>query len=227
MNNLPAYISIIFTLSTILTVILFYKAANHSKKVIAVLFAWILLQSILGIAGFYTVTNTVPPRLVFLALPALIVIVVLFISAKGKSFIDGLNIKWLTILHIVRVPVELVLFWLFLNKAVPQLMTFEGRNFDIAAGLTAPLVYYFGFIKNSLSKKILLTWNFICLALLLNIVVNAVLAAPTFFQQFAFEQPNIAILYFPFNLLPAVVVPLVLLAHLATIRQLLKKQVQL
>ena len=130
-------------------------------------------------------------------------------------------------MHIVRVPVELILYWLFLNKVVPQLMTFEGRNFDIAAGLTAPLVYYFGFIKKSLSKKIIIAWNFICLALLLNIVVNAVLAAPTFFQQFAFDQPNIAILYFPFNLLPAVVVPLVLLSHLAAIRQLLNKQVQL
>jgi hypothetical protein len=55
----------------------------------------------------------------------------------------------------------------------------------------------------------------------MNIVLNAVLSVPTAFQQFAFDQPNIAILYFPFNLLPAVVVPLVLLSHLVVIRQLL------
>jgi len=126
-------------------------------------------------------------------------------------------------LHIIRVPVELVLLWLSINKAVPQLMTFEGRNFDMLSGITAPFIFYFGFVKNKLSKKILLAWNFICLALLLNIVINAVLAAPTNFQQFAFEQPNIAIFYYPFNLLPAVVVPLVLLSHLSAIRQLWRK----
>jgi hypothetical protein len=40
------------------------------------------------------------------------------------------------------------------------------------------------------------------------------------FQQFAFDQPNIAVLYFPFIWLPSCVVPLVLLSHLAAIRQL-------
>ena len=103
-------------------------------------------------------------------------------------------------------------------------MTFEGRNFDIISGITAPIIYYFFFVKNSWRKSLLLAWNFICLALLLNIVITAVLSVPTAFQQFAFDQPNIAILYFPFNLLPAVVVPLVLLSHLAAIRQLLKQQ---
>jgi hypothetical protein len=67
----------------------------------------------------------------------------------------------------------------------------------------------------------LLLWNFICLGLLINIVVNAVLSAPSVFQQFAFGQPNTAILYFPFVWLPCCVVPLVLLAHLTSIRKLL------
>ena len=48
---------------------------------------------------------------------------------------------------------------------------------------------------------------------------------PTYYklQQFAFSQPNIAILYFPFSLLPACVVPLVALAHLVAIRRLLRE----
>jgi hypothetical protein len=127
----------------------------------------------------------------------------------------------LTILHIVRAPVELVLFWLFVYKAVPKLMTFEGRNFDVLSGLTAPLIYYFGFIKQYIGKKGILLWNFICLALLMNIVVNAILAAPFPIQQFGFDQPNIAVLYFPYIWLPCCIVPLVLLSHLATIKKLL------
>jgi len=148
-------------------------------------------------------------------------IAALFMTRSGRQYLDGIDIKTLTLLHIIRIPVELVLYWLFLNKAVPQLMTFEGRNFDILSGITAPLVFYFGFIKKRLGRNVILLWNFLCLGLLLNIVVNAILSAPFPFQQFAFDQPNIAVLYFPFNLLPALVVPLVLLAHLVTIRQLM------
>ena len=121
----------------------------------------------------------------------------------------------------MRIPVELTLLWLFLYKAVPELMTFEGRNFDILSGLSAPIIYYFGFVKKQLSSKIILLWNFICLGLLFNIVIHAILSAPFYFQQFAFNQPNIALLYFPFVWLPACIVPLVLFSHLVSIRRIL------
>ncbi|MNY38553.1 hypothetical protein D3C86_1731870 [compost metagenome] len=129
----------------------------------------------------------------------------------------------LTYVHLIRIPVELVLYGLFLNGAIPELMTFEGRNFDILAGITAPLVGFFGISQSKMGKTSLLLWNFACLGLLLNIVVTAILSAPSPFQQLSFEQPNIAILYFPFSWLPVFVVPLVLFAHLAAIRKLIKK----
>jgi len=56
-------------------------------------------------------------------------------------------------------------------------------------------------------------WNFIALGLLLNIVTNAILSAPFAFQKFAFDQPNIAVLYFPFSWLPAYIVSTVLFGH--------------
>ena len=222
MNNLPTYISIVFGLTTGLTVGLFYKAANGSKVTLLILLTWLVFQAFIGLSGFYTVTDTLPPRFLLLVLPPLLFIIGLFVTTKGKQFIDSLDAKALTILHIIRIPVELVLFWLFIHKTVPQLMTFEGRNFDILSGLTAPVIFYFGFIKKQLDRKVILIWNLICLALLVNIVANAILSAPFPFQKFAFDQPNIAVLYFPFSWLPCCVVPLVLLSHLATIRQLLK-----
>ncbi|MEP7255790.1 MAG: hypothetical protein ABI666_08425 [Ferruginibacter sp.] len=222
-NNLPVIINIVFGLTTLLTVYLFYKATNHSKTTLAIIIVWLLLQAILGWKGFYTVTDTFPPRFALLALPALLFIAGLFLSAKGRTYLDSLDTKALTLLHIVRIPVELTLYWLFIHKAIPQLMTFEGRNFDILSGITAPVVFYFGYVKNRFNKTILICWNLVCLGLLANIVINAILSAPTPFQQFAFDQPNIAILYFPFVWLPCCVVPLVLLAHLATIRKLLKR----
>lgn len=221
MENLPSYIGLVFGLTTILTFGLFYKASNKSKTTLIILSLWLGFQSLIGIAGFYTVTNTIPPRFLLLVLPPILLIIGLFSTSNGRQYIDNLDVKILTILHAVRVPVEVVLFWLCVHKTVPELMTFEGRNFDILSGLTAPLIFYFGFVKNKINKKVILFWNFICLAFLINIVGNAVLSAPFPFQRFAFDQPNIAVLYFPFNLLPSFVVPLVLFSHLAAIKKLL------
>lgn len=222
MENLPSYIAIAFGLTTFLTVYLFYRASKYSTITLIVLLCWLFLQAVLGLQLFYTVTNGMPPRFVFLLGPTLLVMIGLFATSKGRQYLDSLDTKTLTLLHIVRIPVELVLFQLFVYKTVPELMTFEGRNFDILSGLTAPFVYYFGYVKNVIGKKMILFWNFLCLGLLFNIVANAVLSAPLPFQQFAFDQPNIAVLYFPFVWLPCCVVPLVLLSHLVSIRQLLK-----
>lgn len=220
MENLPSYISMIFGLTTILTSWIFYKAAGNSKPVLLVILVWLAVQTFIAISGFYTVTDTLPPRFLLLVLPPFLVIAGLFLSPKGRNFIDGLDLKSLTILHTIRIPVEIVLFFLFTYKTIPELMTFEGRNFDILSGITAPVIFYFAFVRKQLSRKIILIWNMICLGLLINIVSNAILSAPFPFQQFAFDQPNIAVLYFPFIWLPCCVVPLVLLSHLAAIRQL-------
>ena len=220
MESIPVYIAVVFVLTTLVTVFLFYKAANNSKATLMILLVWLMVQAFIGHTGFYAVTRNMPPRFMFVVLPPLLSIVLLFATKSGRLYIDTLNVKTLTILHIVRISVELVLLWLFLHKAVPKLMTFEGRNFDIAAGITAPFIYYYGFIKRRLSRKFIIAWNLVCLALLINIVVNALFSAPFPFQIFAFDQPNVAVLYFPYVWLPGCIVPLVLFAHLAVIRQL-------
>jgi hypothetical protein len=223
MEQLPLYISVFFVLTTLLTVYLFVRAAHFSRVTIVVIVLWLVIQAVIALTGFYTKTDVLPPRFLIVVLPPFLFILGLFFTRKGKQFIDSLSLSALTLLHTVRIPVEIVLFWLFLNKAIPRLMTFDGRNFDIVSGVTAPLMYYFVFVKKQWNSTTLLLWNFICLGLLINIVINAILSAPFPFQQFAFDQPNKAILYFPFVWLPCCIVPLVLLAHLAAIRKLLQE----
>jgi len=234
-DHLPTYISLFFGLTTVATWVLFVWTIRCSsseptrKKATRIglaLCIWLLLQSFLTLNNWYhTDTNSFPPKIILLGiLPAILTIIFLFSTAKGRQFIDSLPLKQLTYLHLVRVPVEIVLYWLYLNKAVPQLMTFEGRNFDILAGITAPFVAYFSFTKKAKSRNAILLWNLLCLGLLLNIVVNALLSTPSPIQQFAFEQPNIAILYFPFSCLPTFIVPIVLFAHLTAIRQLVQQK---
>jgi hypothetical protein len=219
MENLPLYITIIFDFITLVTVLLFFKATNYSRPVIFLLVLWLVLQGLISLTGFYTVSNTIPPRFILLVLPPLVVIATLFFTLKGKMFIDSLDIKTLTLLHTIRIAVEIILFLVFLQKGIPGIMTFEGRNFDIISGLTAPFIYYFGFIKKQLNEKIIAAWNIVCLVLLINIVITAILSAPFAFQKLAFEQPNVAILYFPFVWLPCCIVPIVLFSHLVAIRR--------
>lgn len=234
-ENLPLYISLTFGITTITTLLVFFWGIKNSNsettrnKAIPILIGlviWLAIQSILTLKNIYkTDTNSFPPKIILLGiLPAILIIISLFTTQKGREFIDTLPLKNLTYLNIVRIPVEIVLFWLFLEKAIPGLMTFEGRNFDIIAGITSPFVAYFGFKKMLLKQQTILIWNFFCLGLLINIIINAVFSAPSPIQKFAFEQPNIAILNFPFSLLPTFIVPIVLFGHLTSIRQLLKSK---
>ena len=230
--NLPTYITIAFGLTTVATLFLFiFMIRNSSSElirkrsipIIIGLIVWLVLQAILTLKEIYSTNlSSLPPKIMlFGILPPLLLIIILFSTSKGRLLIDSLPVKNITYLNVVRIPVEIILFWLFIHKTIPELMTFEGRNFDILAGISAPFIAYLIFTKKKLSRNVLLIWNFICLGLLLNIVINALLSAPSPLQKFAFEQPNIAILNFPFSWLPTFIVPIVLFGHLVSIRQLL------
>ena len=223
MEHLPLYIPALFILATVLTVWLYSRAVQRPTITIIVLTAWLVVQGAIGLSGFYRVTDTLPPRLLLLLGPPMVFIALLFVLPQGRKYIDALSVEALTLLHVIRALVEPVLYWLSVYKYVPVLMTFEGQNPDILSGLSAPVVYYFVWVRKKMSTKALLVWNIACLILLINIVVRAVLAAPTSIQQIGFEQPNVGILYFPFVWLPCCVVPIVLLAHLVSIRQLVRR----
>jgi len=219
MENIPFYISVAFGLILLLALIIFYKAAHNSRSFLTIILLWIIIQSALSLSGFYTLSDTTPPRILLLVSPPVLFIILLFTTKSGRKFIDNLDLKYLTILHMLRILVEFILLDLYTYEVIPQIMTFEGRNFDILSGLTAPIIYYLAFVKKNLNKNLFLAWNLICMALLINVVAHGILATPGKLQQIAFDQPNIAIQYFPFNLLPGFLVPLILFAHLATIRK--------
>ena len=222
MENLRLFTTIIFILTTALTIIWFRKASENSSVSFRIILIWTLLQGVLGLTGIYQNPNKFPPPISLLFLPPVLIIILLFTTTGGQRFIDQLKPGVLTMMHVIRIPVEIVLYLLFLDHQVPEIMTFAGGNYDIVSGLSAPVIYYYGFVKKSFGRGILICWNFICLGLLLNIVVRAILSAPSPFQKLAFGQPNIAMLHFPYNWLPSVLVPLVLFSHLVSIRSLFR-----
>lgn len=226
LTGISNYIVITFVISVILTYLLFIAATKNKFLPSIVIFIWLAITGLLAISGFFKDSAGMPPKFTLAVAPALLFILAIFITKQGKNFINNLNLKSLTILHIVRVPVEVVLYWLAVNKAVPELMTFEGRNLDIVSGITAPVIYLICFKGEKIrNRQLLLIWNIICLGLLFNIVTNAILSAPFAIQKLAFDQPNIAVLHFPFVWLPSFIVIIVLFSHLVVIRSLLSKRI--
>ena len=209
-----------FILTTLLCLFLFVRAMNDSKNALIVFVAIMILQGLIAFTGFYAVTNVSPPRFPLLLLPSLIIMIVFLFSAKGKRMMKELSLKKLHWIHVVRLPVELLLHWLYIEKLVPRAMTYDGFNYDIISGITAPLIIAFAFRKNSYNRPALIAWNIFCLLLLFNIISIAIVSAESPFQQIAFSQPNRAVIYFPFVWLPSCIVPVVLFAHCASLYKL-------
>ncbi|MDX1908318.1 MAG: hypothetical protein SF053_14880 [Bacteroidia bacterium] len=221
---LPGWILALFIVTTLVTGWLFFRAIPERfiRTPLIITLIWMGLQALLGLSEFYLVSDTLPPRAGLLIIPVLLLMVYVFI--REHAWLDSLDLGALTAIHLVRIPVELVLWGLHQVALVPKLMTFEGQNFDILIGLSAILVLRQGFVQpgNTPRRIWLIVWNLVGLIFLLNIVVLAVLSLPTQLQQLAFEQPNLAVMYFPFVWLPAFIVPVVMLSHLAALRQLLR-----
>lgn len=214
--GVESWMQIGFLAMVVVTLQVFFKAHGTPVKARVVLYLWLFVQTIISATGFYTNETAMPPRAVFLMAP-MFLFVFSAISPKTRSFmVTEVNPIYSTALHSVRILVELVLFQLAFAEWIPELMTFEGRNFDILIGLSAPIMAYLVW-KNKVSPKALRLWNAIGLAFVTFIFVNATLSAPLPVQQFAFDQPNRAVLYFPFTLLPGLLVPLVMYTHIVGI----------
>lgn len=210
--------------STLLATVLFARSAPKTagNRISLITGAWLLVVAMAAIWEFFADTAAMPPRMLVAVAPALLTTVLLFSLPRGRHFIDTLQQEKLIWVHIVRIPVELVLYWLYQNKSVPADMTFEGSNFDILSGITAPLAWWFCFKQGKLVKPLaFMVWNLACLALLVNIVATGLLSAPSPIQQFNFNQPNTALLFFPYVWLPAMIVPIVLFSHLTALRYVL------
>lgn len=147
-DGLPAYIPVVFILTTLFTVGVFayaiFRAGLDSlpaKLLLAFLFIWLVVEAGLALTGFFQNFNVIPPRtFAFGPLPFFALTIAYLIFCR--KFLAGMPLTILTWIHVIRIPVEIVLLWLFQNRLVPVEMTFEGRNFDILSGITAPIVTF-------------------------------------------------------------------------------------
>ncbi len=178
---------------------------------------WLALTAGIASTPFLWKLDAVPPRLVLLVAPTLVGMLVFARSAKVGELLNALSPAWIVGFQAFRVAMEIILWQLFLAGIIPVQMTFEGRNFDIVVGLTAPIVAWL-MSQKRMPRAALIAWNLVSLAILVNIVIVALLSAPIPFRVFMNEPANTVILSFPYVWLPTVVVPIAFLGHIASLR---------
>ena len=203
---------ILFILLSLLSILTLYFGGGKNKRLILFFTAWQIIVGILAINGWLEVFTLLLPVCIFVG-------IIIFIITYKDTQMAQIKSRYLLSVHIVRIPVELFLYQFFLDGKIPQLMTFNGWNFDILTGISAGFIVLFMlFTRKSVALKLLLIWNYIGLIFLLIIVALAVLSAPLPIQQLAFDQPNIVVFEFPYCFLPTCIVPLVFLSHFLWIK---------
>lgn len=220
-NQLPLWAELMFLLSVLFSLFYFYVSNAKPSKMLLLIIVYGTIQSLLSYSGFYLVQETTPPRFLLVLVPLVLCILIGLLPISLRWVSQARNLKISSFIHVVRIPVEIVLHQLFIAGLIPQLMTFEGRNFDILVGISAPIIGFL-YLKEKVGKKFMITWNIIGLFFVLFIVINAVLSIETPLQQFAFDQPNKGVLYFPYVLLPVIIVPIVIYTHITDIIKLLR-----
>jgi len=183
---------------------------------------WLAIQALLSQNGFYLDSYEMPPRALIAVGPPMLTIFILLYVLWRSEYVKKLSLNALTQIHVFRFPLEFfVLTGLASSGYIPDVMTYEGRNYDIVVGLTAPIIGYLYFYKKSISWKILLTWHIISLGFLLFITTHALLSLPYSFQVFGMDQPNIGVFYFPFIWLPTLLVGVGYFCHIFAIHKLM------
>lgn len=234
MKTVPLPINIAYWALLIITALavffVFKKAVKSStvKRKYLPLFLLLLLLAVLStltVQGIFleTIKNT-PPAFLPAVLSVNLLVAYLAFFYRPLQELPNSKMKYVVAIQTFRLFLELIFVWLLSQNLLPIQMTFEGRNFDVLVGLTAPLIAYFGYHKQLLPKWSLVLWNVAGLALLGNIISVAILSAPTNFQVFTNLPHNTMVLQFPYHFIPFFFVPLALFGHLFALKRLLKNK---
>lgn len=93
----------------------------------------------------------------------------------------------------------------YVEGLMPVQMTYTGRNFDIVTGITAAMVAIW-LARGNRSNGLVIAWNTLGVMLLANILIVALLSAPTPMRHFMNEPANVWATRAPWIWLPTVFV---------------------
>lgn len=141
------------------------------------------------------------------------------LSPVGRRIALSLPVAALVGFQCFRVAVELLLHRAYREGLMPVQMSYSGRNLDIVTGITAIAVALW-FTSGRSSSRVLFAWNTLGVVLLLNILILALVSAPTPIRVFMNEPANVWVTRAPWIWLPAVMVLAAIMGHVLVYRRL-------
>ncbi|HNQ11641.1 MAG TPA: hypothetical protein PKH65_01530 [Bacteroidia bacterium] len=184
---------------------------------------WVFLVSIATVMGYFNKYDAMPPRMLLLMIVIVMIVLAILFSGRVSYLLRYVPPEHLIYVQSFRIVVEIILVSLYYAYVIPVQMTFEGMNYDILIGITAPLIGYFCFVKKSLPQWVAIIWNILGILLIINVVTIAALSSPFPFKYFMNEPANTLPVIWPYSLLPSVLVPIALMLHFLSIKQLVLK----
>jgi len=194
----------------------------YARRVWSVVVAYLAASAFLcalSAAGFFSDAESMPPRgflILALGLGSTAALASMRV-AGGLRFLDFVPPHLLVSIQAYRVAVEVVLLMLYREGLIPRELTWEGRNFDVLIGLTAPAVGYLLARRPGRWRRVGVAWNVAGLLSLLNILTVAAGSIPSPFRVYALNHlPT----YFPGVVIGVLVAPLAIYLHVLSLKQL-------
>jgi hypothetical protein len=180
---------------------------------------WLVATAALARAGILAAWTALPPRWPLLPALAFIVIALISRARTTKLFITHTPLHWPIAAQSFRVAVELAIYALHSEGRAPRQITFDGRNFDVFVGLTAPLVAWLVATQRA-KPPLVLVWNVAALAVLANTVFTVATSTPGPLHLDWPGAPFTAIASWPVVWLPAFLMPLAVFLHVVSLQQI-------
>lgn len=197
-----------------------YLSRRAAVATTAGLALWLAYAGTLGYLRVIIDPDVRPSGPALLLFPVFLFVALFLVRTDAALRIArSLPLEWLIGLQVFRVIVELFLHRLWETGLAPRTLTYEGANFDIVIGLSAPLVAWL-YARERIGERVALAWNVLGLAMLTNVAIRALLSAPGPLHILTDDVPNLAVGTFPFSFIPGFMAPLALILHVLAIRAL-------
>jgi hypothetical protein len=184
--------------------------------------AWLAITALVAASGALSDFTSKPPRLMVLLFATMALFTFATMRPVVRRLLAAAPRHWPIALQTMRIPIELALWGLFAAGKLPVQMTFEGRNFDVLVGLTAPFAVL-AVARGFIGRRAAIAWNLASFGLLLNIMGIAI---TTFPGPLHLDWPgvsNVIVATPPFVWLPAFLVPVAFFGHVVSLRQLMQR----
>jgi hypothetical protein len=179
---------------------------------------WFLILTMSTLSGAYLETRA--PRFLLYAVPALLSVAALARAPWLKASVEAMPRWWIPALQTLRVGGGTTLFAGWAIGLAPWGFVRIAGTGDILVGVLAAAVAFALARRLTAARALAVVWNALGLLDILHTLFRAVTSAPGP-QRLFFEEPaNLVPLVFPFVYLPGFIVPLTVLLHVLSLRQL-------